>query len=944
MRKVRFMSSLRIKARGGRQIDPPKRNLLVTFALLLTLAIEPAVEGEIQTIYVVVPSHLDIGFTAPPDTVARGYKPCIDHAIELCEKYPDYFYTIECAWQLRQWMNRSSAEEVAKLTALVKSGKVEIGGAFATMHSGMMSGESVNRMFDLGLGLAKRLGGKITTAIQDDVPGYSWAYPQAMKQHGIKYFLTGINTSFGGEPDLLYKDMPFYWEGPDGSRVLTWIAFGGYLNGGEWGVSIWEREDAVFRKMLKQARKIEKEGYPYDAFLIMASPGDNVDAAATEKVHRIIRRWNAAEERPSFTEKIRRTVLQWNARGKRPVLKMATPRQFFEYMENKYSDRFPTYRGDWSGHWEPAKLGAPRLIARMRHAQRVLPAAEALWSILALSGAARFPTEDIESAWDDLLTISGHTASAGTGWPNLTTKEQAIWENWQHAMRGLSASYGPSMLLDEGMEVLANSITADYPFIVVFNSIPRIRVGYVEVNMPPEVLQSGFTIRAGREVKYDLLEDGRTIRFLDGVSGLGYSVFKVAPGPVPEPTQATEGNTVEKSRLAVSVDRETGYIESIYDKRLKREWVENGRLFGALHLIPHGEVMMSGMSHSAEARASRVELIEGKTYKTLRVVRDQGALVETSVTFVDPRPTVKIENVLDTSRIPGDDRVVALLEFPFNLDAESLHIALDGPNHYRWWPDDYLPGTARTGQVVQSYALLHDKKARVSFIPVEAPILSLGKVDLRSLDKPKKSRIYSYVYDRGFWGENMDTGRTQYDEVEPALGTKVSFTYYLDFGPSPTSGRPTGGYPLSLALDSTVPLFGRFRSPWGRQQGKLGDASYRAFLTSPFPSLELSSTAVVGQNDETLWQLRLQDKSGRVSYPYPRKVDLIFPVASTWALDPATGERTPLSFPKGELRIADSPFKTVTVLVRPQSEKAFAEGGQIRMRRDPPPVRPSPTR
>src|SRR4030042_1801010 len=114
-------------------------------------------------------------------------------------------------------MNRSSPGEIEKLSGLVKSGRIEIGGAFATMHSELMSGESVNRMFDLGLSLAKQLGGEIRTAIQDDVPGYTWAYPQAMRQHGIKYFLTGINTSFGGEPDLTYKDVPFYWEGADGS-------------------------------------------------------------------------------------------------------------------------------------------------------------------------------------------------------------------------------------------------------------------------------------------------------------------------------------------------------------------------------------------------------------------------------------------------------------------------------------------------------------------------------------------------------------------------------------------------------------------------------------------------------------------------------------------------------------------------------------------------------
>lgn len=855
--------------------------------------------AEIKTVYVVAPTHLDIGFTAPPDTVARGYKDCIDHAIGLCDKYPDYFYTIECAWQLHEWMNRSSPEEIQKLSALVKSGRIEIGGAFATMHSELMSGESVNRMFDLGLSLAKQLGGEIRTAIQDDVPGYTWAYPQAMQQHGMKYFLTGINTSFGGKPHLTYKDIPFYWEGPDGSRVLTWIAFGSYMDGNDWGVGLWETEEVVFDKVQRQARKIEKAGYPYDAFLIMASPGDNVDASATEKIHRIISKWNAI--------------------GKSPSLKMATTRQFFDYMEEKCGDRFPTYRGDWSGHWAPAKLGAPRLIARMRHAQRILPVAEALWSILGLSGAARFPSEDISSAWDNILTISEHTAAAGTGWPNLTTKEQAIWENWQHAYRGLSASYTSSMLLDEGMEALANSITADYPFIVVFNSLPRIRLGYVEVNMPPEVLQRGFTIGAEREVKYDLLEDGRTIRFGAWISGLGYSVMRLAPGPVPEPIQATEGNTLESLRLVVSVDPETGYIKSIHDKTLDREWVEDGRSFGTLHIVPGAQAMMGGTSQPAGARASRIELIEGKTYKTLRVFRHKGALVQTSVTAHNDPPMLKIENVLDTSKIPGEDRVLALLEFPFNLDAESLKIALDGPNHDRWWPDDYLPGAARIGQAVQSYALLHDEKASVSFMPVEAPILSLGKVGLHSLDKPSKARIYSYLYDRAFWGENTDTGRTRYDEVEPALGTKTSFTYYLHFSPSPKLEQATGGWPRPLALETTVPLVARFHSPWGNQEGKLGDASSRSFLTVEGSNIELSSATLVSSEGRLRWQLRLQNTWGADLFD-PPLVTVGFPFKTVSAADPATGQYKALK--SGPILLPPSSFHTTTLLVEPDQATA----------------------
>jgi len=864
-----------------------------------------SVSGEINVVYVVVPTHLDIGFTAPPDVVARGCKDSIDHAIELCERYPDYFYTIECAWQLREWMKRSSPEEVAKLGELVKAGRVEIGGAFATMHSGMMSGECVNRMFDLGLSLAKKFGGEISTAIQDDVPGYTWAYPQAMRRKGIRFLLTGINTSFGGKPKLGRKDNPFYWEGPDGSRVLTWIA-DGYADGNEWGIGIWEKEDAIFGRIPERIRTLEEEGYRYDAFLVMASPGDNVDAVTTEKIYRLIGKWNAT--------------------GKGPILKMATPRQFFECMEQEYADRFPVYRGDWSGHWEPAKLGSPRLIARMRFSQRILPAAEALWSVLALSGTARFPSEDIAAAWDDLLTISEHTAAAGTGWPDLTTKEEVVWENWQHAFRGLSASYRSSMLMQEGMGVLVESVSADGPFIAVFNSLPWKRTDYVEANLPADILKRGLAIRAendGEEIEWDMLEDLRTVRFLArDVPGLGYRLFNISPGVTRNPPVPTDAFGLETERLRLSLDPQTGYIKSIYDKKLEREWLEEGRFFSALHLLRHFEAML-GRRRLAKAGEPHAEVVRGKTYATLRIRRGgESPLVETSITVRDfGGSPLEVENTLDISRIPGDDRVVGILEFPFNLDAESLKILVDGPNHFRRWPEDFLPGTARVGQVVQSCAFLRDKEAAVSLVPVEAPILSFGRIDLQSLHKPRSARVYSCLFDRDLWGQNRDTGRTRYEEVEPALGTKITFTYYLDFYDVSQEGYcdSVAGLPRRDALEATVPLFARFQLPWGKQRGKLGEAATRTFIETGEPDIELSSATVISWEGRNCWQLRFQESCGFEGRPM-RTATVGFPVRSAWLLD-AAGKQPNKLAAKGEfLNFPVSAFQTVTLFVETQTE------------------------
>src|SRR4051794_35226504 len=63
--------------------------------------------GSIKRILVLPHAHLDIGFTLPPDQVARDYKDSIDAAIRLVRENPDFRWTIESTWMLNQWLRRT---------------------------------------------------------------------------------------------------------------------------------------------------------------------------------------------------------------------------------------------------------------------------------------------------------------------------------------------------------------------------------------------------------------------------------------------------------------------------------------------------------------------------------------------------------------------------------------------------------------------------------------------------------------------------------------------------------------------------------------------------------------------------------------------------------------------------------------------------------------------
>ncbi len=107
--------------------------------------------GTIRQIFVLCHSHLDIGFTRPPDEVARGYKDNIDAAIKLTRENADFRWTIESAWMLEEWLRRTDDEAlVQEISTMLRDRRMALGMAFATMHSGLMAPEESNRMVYFG--------------------------------------------------------------------------------------------------------------------------------------------------------------------------------------------------------------------------------------------------------------------------------------------------------------------------------------------------------------------------------------------------------------------------------------------------------------------------------------------------------------------------------------------------------------------------------------------------------------------------------------------------------------------------------------------------------------------------------------------------------------------------------------------------------------------------
>ena len=194
--------------------------------------------GSIKRILVMPHAHLDIGFTLPPDQVARDYKDSIDTAIRLVRENQDFRWTIESTWMLGEWLRRTrDSRLVEELGRYMREGRISVAAGFANMHSGLIGDEEMNRLVYLAETFRKRFSIPIEVAIQNDVPGFSWAYPRVFAGSGVKYLITGLNLFIGGGNNFGVSHTPFYWTGPDGSRVLTFFTYESYVEGHRWNLT-----------------------------------------------------------------------------------------------------------------------------------------------------------------------------------------------------------------------------------------------------------------------------------------------------------------------------------------------------------------------------------------------------------------------------------------------------------------------------------------------------------------------------------------------------------------------------------------------------------------------------------------------------------------------------------------------------------------------------------
>jgi len=329
-------------------------------------------------------SHTDVGYTHPQPECLERHSANLDAAVLFAEQtrdWPDgtrFRWNVEVSLQLEHFAHTRPARQMDRLLAAIREGSIGVEALWANVLTGLCSTEELCRLTAPAADWRRRYGLPVDTAMMTDVAGYVWNLPQVLARSGVRFLSVAPNNHRA--PIFTLGELPplFYWEGPDGSRVLTWVndiynyarayGFAPVIPGNTQGFaeSTDEAVERAARKLYAVLAHLEKTAYPYDAIILRASLGDNREASV----------------------QVAETVRAFNQRYPNPAVRLALSREVANYAEAAIAGgRWPAppiLRGDWTGYWEDGAISSAVETALGRSVQRRLFAAEARHALATL--------------------------------------------------------------------------------------------------------------------------------------------------------------------------------------------------------------------------------------------------------------------------------------------------------------------------------------------------------------------------------------------------------------------------------------------------------------------------------------------------------------------------------------------------------------------------------
>jgi len=680
------------------------------------------------TLYWLSSIHTDVGYTDLQENALEVHRKNLDAALARLPGHPDYRFTAECTLQLLSYLENRSPDAGDALVRALQGGKIGFQALFANMLTGLLDHDTLARLVWPAGRLARERGLTYAAAQITDVPGQTLTFPMMLAASGVKYLASGANPEravpllpqsqadpLGLAGEWTSYPQVYYWEGPDGSRVLHWRAYH-YGDATRFGFDVGAEE--MGRRLsdwLLGSPVFLSRDWPYDLALLYGAD------------------W---QDNAAMKERLVANLEDFNRRYTFPRIVPGRAEDFFRELERRHGPRIPVRRGDTGLYWEDGAAGAAAELASFRSAQLAARAAEivALWDDrLGVKGQV----EERRSMWRDLLLFGEHTWGADVS-VSAPDARQTVAQ-WAYKRRFVeSGAAAARQIVTDGLLRLGAATNVAGRGRIVFNAGNWERTDIARVSGGAG---KTFTF-AGQELPSVDVEGGDALVVVRDVPPLGYLALTETDREAR--AAAPDGDALEAKAggFAVALDAATGAIRSLTGpdgkERVKpSDWtglnqlvyVKGGERSALWTTGDRNDLKTAPQFATTTARLvrSRREQLPGIGVRliTERALERFPSIVST-VTLYNDLPWVDIENKLVKEATLAKEALYVAFPFAFTKPTVEVEVPLGRMTVER----DQQPGSCRDWYCHAHWVWLHEgADSGVLWSGPDTPLFTLNDIN-----------------------------------------------------------------------------------------------------------------------------------------------------------------------------------------------------------------------
>lgn len=469
-----------------------------------------------KVLHIVGHSHIDAAWLWPwrsgADTVLNTFRSALNRIGET----PGFCYSHSSSAHYR-WVERTDPAMLAEIRTRIAEGRWEVLGAWPVEPDcNIPATESFVRHSLYGKAFCRRaLGVDVKIGFNPDSFGHAAGLPTILHHAGYRYY-----AFMRPQEHEMTLPLLFWWQGPDGSRVLV--------------SRIWHNYDADADQIVLAAKDAFAPGFDHGLFYL--GVGDHGGAVTREQI---------------------RKVLELQHDSTLPELRFSTLANFLAAVERSPAFKsLPVVTGELQHHARGcySTYGEGKYLNR--RAERSLVESEAITLLASRTMGRSYPAEQFAESWGKVLFCQFHDMMAGT---SLYSDYQDVRDSVGYACEVAQTAKIETL---EAMAKRVDTSAVAESAVFAFNPLPWRRKAllefYSESNPSGNARITHLSAPDGSRIQLQWRPSESMTQFFHRLSAwvelpaCGYTVFEMSHGEPPAPESYRKLFTVADAGFGIT--------------------------------------------------------------------------------------------------------------------------------------------------------------------------------------------------------------------------------------------------------------------------------------------------------------------------------------------------------------------------------------------------------